>query len=229
VIVPLHKHFQSTLGRQGYPMKLLHVLAGLLVAVCVAGCTTTPSDSLPAATGPGGGALADKLLTEADLPAGYKSAPLPSLGADITSASGCPALNVKPKTANQPEATAAFAGGAIGSMLTETLRTVSDGDATKLLDDLAATPQTCAKFNAQTMGIKVEFTAAKADLPSIGDRTVAVRLVASASGLGAVVDEYLVAVKAGKLLSVVTVIGPGQVDRATVEAVMRKAWQKAAV
>ncbi len=213
-------------------MKLLHVLAGLLVAVTAAGCTTTsPSESLPAATGPGGaaGPLAGKLLTEADLPAGYKSAPLPTLGAEVSSVNGCPALNVKPKTANQPEATAAFAGGAIGSMLTETLRTVSDADATKMLDDLAATPQTCAKFNAEMMGIKVEFAASKADFPSVGDRTVAVRLAASASGLGAVVDEYMVAVKAGTLLIVVTVVGPGQVDRAMVEAVMRKAWQKAAV
>ena len=161
------------------------------------------------------------------MPAGYKSAPLPSLGSDVSSVNGCPALAIKPPSANPPEASAAFAGGTVGSFLTETLRTVSDAEAAKALDELAATPRTCAKFDAQTMGIKVEFAATDAGLPSIGDRTVSVRLVASAAGLGAVVDEYLVAIKAGSLLIVVTVVGPGQVDRATVEAVMRKAWQKA--
>ena len=211
-------------------MKLQRVMAGFLIAVTAAGCTaTTPEPVPPTASGASASAepLAAKLLTEADVPAGYSSAPLPSLGSDVTSVNGCPALSIKPASASPAEASAAFAGGTVGSFLTETLRTVSDTEAAKALDDLAATPSTCAKFGAETMGIKVEFAATDAKLPSIGDRSVSVRLVASAAGLGAVVDEYLVAIKAGSLLIVVTVVGPGQVDRATVEAVMRKAWQKA--
>jgi hypothetical protein len=211
-------------------MKPQSIIVGLLVAVTAAGCTAPAPEPTAGTTSSADatvGTLDGKLLTVVDLPAGYRSAPLPSLGSDVGTVNGCPALAIKPQSANPPEAHATFTGDKVGSFLTETLRTVTDAEAAKALDELAATPQTCAKFEAQTMGIKVEFSAADADLPSIGDRTVGIRLTASAAGLGTVVDEYLVAIKAGSLLIVVTVVGPGQVDRVTVEAVMRKAWQKA--
>jgi hypothetical protein len=209
-------------------MKPRSIIVGLLLVMSAAGCTA-PTPEPPAGADASGGPLAAKLLTVVDLPAGYKSAPLPSLGSDVTSVSGCPALAIKPTSANPAEASASFTGDKVGSLLTETLRTVTDAEAAKALDELAATPQTCATFDAQTMGIKVEFSVTDAGLPSIGDRSVGIRLVASAAGLGAIVDEYLVAIKAGGLLIVVAVVGPNQVDRAQVEAVMRKAWQKASV
>src|SRR5688572_7831550 len=103
-------------------MKLLHVIAGVLVAVTAAGCTpTAPEPVAPNVSGTGAstGTLAAKLLTEADVPAGYKSAPIPSLGSDVSSVNGCPALAIRPSSATAPEASAAFAGGAVGSFLTE--------------------------------------------------------------------------------------------------------------
>jgi hypothetical protein len=203
------------------------IIVGLLVVVTAAGCTSPTSDPPSPSAEASAGSLAGKLLTVVDLPAGYQSAPLPSLGSDVRSVNGCPALAIKPSTSSQPDANAAFTGNAAGSFLTETLRTVTDAEAAKALDELAAAPQTCATFDAETMGIKVEFSVTDAGLPAVGDRSVGIRLVASAAGLGVVVDEYLVAIKAGSLLIVVAVVAPGQVDRTTVETVMRKAWQKA--
>ncbi len=206
-------------------MRMSRLLAGLLVMVAAAGCTTTPMP-LPKAPVPSS-ALSAKLLTEADLPSGYRSAPLPSLGSSVTSVQGCPALSVKP-AGTKLEASVAFSGGTLGSFITETIRELPDADATKALDDLAEAVKTCASFSAETAGIKVEFTSADGGLPSVGERTVSIRLAAKAAGVGIVVDEYLVGIKSGPLLIVVAVVGPGQVDRAVVEAVMRKAWQKAA-
>ncbi|HCU49246.1 MAG TPA: hypothetical protein DGG94_05455, partial [Micromonosporaceae bacterium] len=115
-------------------------LAIAILAMLITSCSNgQPAPPLPVpelteSTSDSG--LYAKLLTEADLPAGYTETALPSIKGGVGSVVDCPALDVRP-SANAGEASVAFAGGSAGSLISETVRLTSAGEAKKALADLA--------------------------------------------------------------------------------------------
>jgi hypothetical protein len=100
-------------------------------------------------------------------------------------------------------------------------------DARESMSELARVPSECGRFTAQAGGLEIPFAAAKLDLAPIGDETVAVRITADVAGLGAVIEEHVVAARHDDIVMTVIHIAPGSVDRALTESVARRAYEKA--
>lgn len=193
-------------------------LAIAILAMLITSCSNgQPAPPLPVpelteSTSDSG--LYAKLLTEADLPAGYTETALPSIKGGVGSVVDCPALDVRP-SANAGEASVAFAGGSAGSLISETVRLTSAGEAKKALADLAAMPKQCG--NAKT-----------ATLAKLGLESTAVQLTATPAGLGVTLDGYIVGVRDDTMVVLVVFVSPDKADTAAVEAIAKTAWEKAA-
>jgi hypothetical protein len=205
----------------------------LCVAVLTAGCggnqdPPAPNGgarSSPATSSPGQIDLRSALLTAEDLPPGFAETSLPS-NVELGAIEGCPLLDTSGSRDAAAEASVAFAGEPAGRFITENLEQMSTSDARKSMSELARVPSECARFTAQASGLEVAFAAANLDLASIGDETVALRITGEIAGLGAVIEEHVVAARHGDIVMMVIQVAQGSADRAVTESVARTAYEK---
>jgi hypothetical protein len=211
-------------------------LAVLCVTVVAAGCDggqdpTTPNGALTSsptasssAASPGQNDLRSALLTVEDLPPGFAESSLPN-DVDLGAVDGCPLLDTERSREVAAEASVVFAGPT-GRFITEALEQMSPSDARESMAELARVPTECGTFTAQASGLDVAFAATKLDFASIGEETVAVRITAEIAGLGAGIEEHVVAARRGDIVMTVIHIEPGSADRAATESVARRAYEK---
>jgi hypothetical protein len=136
------------------------------------------------------------LLTVEDLPEGWV---LDLSGA--TSSSGmttepaeCGVL-LSPAHIQEPlaQAEAAFAAGPTGPFINQSV-SAFDGDAAELLGQAVDAFDRCAEFSSTDPGgVTTAFRATPLSFPSLGDRTVAVRLEGSVGPIQLVVDRIMIA------------------------------------
>ncbi len=202
-------------------MKAFLALAAVTLALVTSGCTASGGEpaevsALPETTDSNSdGGLGVKLLTETDLPAGYSEVQLPTVHGGMGAFIGCPALDARPSQ-QTGEARVSFAGGAAGSLITESIRLVSAAESQKALADLAAVPKQCGNAKA-------------ASISKMGSESTAIQLTATPPELGISVDGYVVGVRDDKTVVVVVFVSPGKADPAAVEAVAKTAWEKASL
>jgi len=171
--------------------------------------------------------LRSALLGPGDLPDGFTAHPPADLGGDF-SVSGCSLLSEDPAGMTASAAVALNRGGPLGTTLTETLMQLSTGDATAAITRYAGLSTSCHTFTATVSGSQITFTTTPLDFPSLGDGTVAARIVASFEGIGTVAAEDVVIVRRGGTLILLSNAGSSSVDSGLTVSSARTSLQKVA-
>lgn len=176
------------------------------------------------------------LLTVADMPTGWSSAPNEEDAEDTKDTmepASCQAMFDKmdaDKAAKEAKAKAQAsfsAGGALGTQLTmEVSSFEDDGQGDKVEDVAAALSQCSAITSTDASGTKTEMELAGLSFPNLGDQTLAMRMNAKSDGIAVVAD--LVVVAAGHNIVTFTAAGLQPMQGAELEKVARTGMAKVA-
>jgi hypothetical protein len=175
------------------------------------------------ATSPGD--LQAALLTEADMPAGFRIAEDPDTAAP---SGGCPPLDADHETRASARAEVLFKGSDFGPYIRERLLRFSDGDAQKLVDMIKSAIDTCRSFaiSDETVG-SIDFSVAPLDIDSVGEAIAAVRVTGHVAAADLSIFQELVAVRQGRVVIMITQINAGSIDTGLTRSIVHKAAAKA--
>jgi hypothetical protein len=186
--------------------------------------TAPPSEAAPADVKLTKAQIKKALLTINDMPTGYSIDS--SNDDDDDTPSGCKPLDSLPDTDQYPDsAEINFTKGSFGPFVGEGITALPEGQAHKLLGELADALSKCSTFSSKNDdGTTTKATLQPLSFPKLGDETFAVRLAMDAEGFPLTLD--LVVVRSGSNLLLIDNAGIGTVDSSVTESVTRKAVKK---
>lgn len=231
-------------------MRLLAVHTGIaafcsaaLIGLTAGGCSSSASTSStgtaagaarPSATATAGAAaipapgatpasLAAKLLTPADLPAGWSR---DSASNDPLLQTGCPLLNTTSwNTELTGHGEADLNGGMTGPFLVETIATGDAAHVTTAWGKLVSGLPACTTYTHGGANGSSTFSITRSSLPAYGDGSYSFTLQIKISN-GVNAAGYIVAARNGGSVIVVYMVGIAPLDKALVESTIGKAVAK---